>query len=50
MVVTRTPPVIPTKLVWLALLIEIGVFGFLAQVDSILLYPDALIDVDDRFS
>ncbi|KAK7460645.1 hypothetical protein VKT23_009362 [Stygiomarasmius scandens] len=32
MVVTRTPPVIPTKLVWLALLIEIGVFGFLAQV------------------
>ncbi|THU85016.1 drug/metabolite transporter superfamily [Dendrothele bispora CBS 962.96] len=32
MIITRTSPVLPTRLLWLALFIEIGVFGFLAQV------------------
>lgn len=32
MLITRTPFIIPTKWLWLVLLIEIGVFGFTAQV------------------
>ncbi|KAF5338804.1 hypothetical protein D9758_012094 [Tetrapyrgos nigripes] len=32
MIATHTGPVVPTKITWLAWLIEIGVFGFLAQI------------------
>lgn len=36
MAITREPVVIPTRLEWLALLLMIGIFGFLAQVGTFL--------------
>ena len=36
MVVTKTPFIIPPRLEWLALLVMIGIFGFIAQVRLII--------------